>query len=145
MLNLGYEAEVVRVFEADTLVGAGAGDETDIIDMAGYEAVAFLVVVGDIGAAGLTVTAQQSDDAFVADEDDLEDGEVTIADADDDLVAIIDIGKPAKRYVRLAMVPGANDCDVDAVIALKYRARNVPVTQGATVVETVVLATPAAV
>jgi len=43
------------------------------------------------------------------------------------------------------MVPGANDCVVDAVIAIKYRARDLPVTQGATVLETIVAVTPAAI
>ena len=144
MLNMAYEVETIRVFKADTLTGAGAGDTAEIVDMSGYEAVQFEVVAGTIGAAGMTITAQQSDDAFVADEDDLEGGEITLADADDDAVAILDIGKPEKRYVRLEMVPGANDCVVDAVIAHLYRARNLPVTQGATVVETVVLVTPPA-
>jgi len=146
MLNLGYEAEVVRIYEADTIVGSG-DDQTDAIDMAGYEAVTFLVIAGTIGAAGLTVTAQQdeNDDAAFADAEDLEDAELAFADADDDLVGILDIGKPENRYIRLNMEAGANDCDVDAVIAIKYRARDLPVTQGATVVDTVVLVTPEAV
>lgn len=145
MLNLGYEGEVVRIYDAATIVGA-ADDQTDVLDLAGYEAVVFLVVAGDIGAAGLTVTAQQdeNDDAAFADAEDLEDAELTFADADDDLVGILDIGKPENRYIRLNMEAGANDCDVDAVIAIKYRARDLPVTQGATVVDTVVLVTPPA-
>jgi hypothetical protein len=144
MLNLGYEAEVVRAFEAATIVGNNSA-QGDPIDMAGAEAVAFVIEAGTIGVAGLTVTAQQSSDNFVADVDTLAGSEVVFANADDDLIAIIDIGKPVKRYLRINMAAGANDCVVDSVLAIIYRQREVPVTQGATVAKAVVLVSPAAV
>ena len=147
MLNLGYEAEVVRVYEADTIVGTTT-DTTDVVDMSGYEAVSFVVVAGAIGAAGLTVTAQQDENDAVAfpDPEALAGCQVVFADAgDSDLVGIIDVGKPENRYIRLSMVAGANDCVVDGVLAVCYRARDLPVTQGATVVATTVAITPAAV
>lgn len=143
MLNLAYEAEVVRAYEAATIVGSATGN-SDSIDMAGAEAVAFIVEAGAIGAAGLTVSAHQSDDNFVADDDELDGSEVVLANADDNLIAIIDIGKSTKRYLRITMVAGANDCVVDSVLAIIYRQREMPVTQGATVAEAVVLVSPAA-
>ncbi len=145
MLNMAYEAEVVRVYTANTIAGLG-NDQTDVVIMDGYEAVQFVVVAGSIGAAGLTVTAQQdeNDDPLFPDPQDLVGTEVALAGADDNLVALIDVGKPAKRYIRLNMEAGANDCDIDAVLAIKYRARELPVTQGDTVAATVVAITPAA-
>jgi hypothetical protein len=146
MLNLGYEGEVIRVYDADTIAG-NATDTTSVVDMAGYEAVVFLVIAGDIGVAGLTAVAEQdeNDDVAFPDEEELEGTEIAFANADDDLVGIIDVGKPANRYIRVSMTAGANDCDIDAVLAIKYRARDLPVTQGVTVVDTVVVVTPPAV
>lgn len=146
MLNLTYEGEVVRVYEADTVAGAG-DDATDVLDMAGYEAICFLVLAGTIGAGGITLTAQQdeNDDVAFPDPEDLEDTEIVLAAADSDLVAIIDVGKPENRYIRVFMDNGADNTDIDGILAIKYRARDLPVTQGATVADAVVAITPAAV
>lgn len=144
MLNLGNEAEIIRVYEADTIAG-NATDESDQVDMSGGEAVCFIVAAGTLGAAGLTVRAHQSDDEFVADDDELDGSEIVLAVADSDLLAVIDLGKPEKQYIRVEMEAGADDCDIDDVIAIKYRLRDLPATEDATVAETVVLITPDAV
>lgn len=146
MLNLGHECEVERVYEAGA-IGAGGDDETDVVDMAGFEAVAFVVVFGTIGAAGATVVAEQDefDDIAFGAAEDLDGTEVAVDDGDSDDVVIIDVGKPENRYIRLFMDDLGDDTTVDAVVALKYRARDLPVTQGATIAETVVVTTPEAV
>lgn len=143
MLNLGHEARVTRVMNA---VAAGNNDvqSSTVIDMAGFEAAAFVASLGAIAAGGAaTVTVWQGNQPNMADGAPLVNAQVAYTDADDDLVAIIDVGKPMGRYLqaRIARAAGG-DTTIDGVLALQYRARNAPVVQGATVLGTVVLVSP---
>jgi hypothetical protein len=131
--------------------GKGAGGDptgsavvSDIIDMAGYEGVCFVALIGAIAAGGAaTITVNQGDDPALADTAVVDGSEVAYTDADENLVAIIDIRQPTDRYLNVDVTRGAGgNTTIDGILAIQYRARDLPVTQGATVQDTVVLVSP---
>ena len=131
MLNLSKAGKATRISDA---VAAGT---TDInctgVDMKGYESVTFYTLFGTITATAVTsVKAQQSEDnsSFA----DLEGTAITVADDDDNQVAILEIVRPQERYVRLVVDRGTANAVVDGVIAVQTDAIEEPVTHDSTTV-----------
>ena len=142
MRNFGNEARVTRIMGA---VAAGFGDTqtSAIIDMAGYEAVTFIVLMGAIAAGGsANITVNQGNDPALADTAVVEGAAVTFTDADDGLAALIDIRQPTDRYLEVDIARAVANVAIDGVLAAQYRVRDLPVTQDATVLDTVVLVSP---
>jgi len=115
---------------ADTLNG-------DILDLANYDSVCFIAVTGDVAD-----TAVGTLKAYCGDEAALGDGAYKastatftagIATADNKLV-ILDVVRPGKRYVRADFVRATANIPVEAIVAIRYNARNIPQTQPADVV-----------
>lgn len=142
MANLGHEARVTRVLAA---VAAGFGDvqSSAIIDMAGFEGVAFAVLMGAVAAGGsAVVTVNQGNDPALLDAAVVDGATVTFTDADGGLVALIDIKQPTDRYLEVDIARAVANVAIDGVLAVQYRARDLPVTQDASVLDAVVLVSP---
>jgi hypothetical protein len=112
---------------------------TDVLDMSGYEGVMFIVLLGDVSDTSvLTLTVkgnsansvssptpvtQKASDAFTA-------GAATA----DSKVILVDVYKPALRYVFGSLTRTAANAIVGGIIAIQYGAVNKPTTQDASVI-----------
>ena len=120
-------------------VAAGMSDvNSDIIDMQGFEGVRFIIGFGAIVAGGVTtIEVQQGAAASMSDAADLLGTSITIADTDDNQIAITDIFRPRERYLRLGTRRATQNSTIDFVIAELYGAHKQPITEDtATVVST---------
>lgn len=141
MKGLIEGGKVVRTSNA-VAAGTTAVNGTGV-DSAGAESVVLLAVMGAVTTAPV-IKAQQSDDDGVADGwSDLEDSALTIVDTDDNLVAVIEVVQPLKRYVRMVMDRAAGNVVVDAMLAIVHNLAEKPTTQPASVADAVVLNEPA--
>src|SRR6266540_1761419 len=105
-----------------------------VIDMANYEGVVFIAALGTLASGTVTgMKAQQGNQANLSDAADLAGTAVLIADTEDNELLVLDIYRPAERYVRAVVTRGTADATIDGVIAIQYGPRVLPVTQDATV------------
>lgn len=136
-MNLSKDIKITVVEAA----AAAAQTElvTDVLDMSGYEGVMFIALTGDVTATSvLTLTVkgntansvstptpvtQKATDAFTA----------GAADADSK-VLMVDVYKPALRYVFGSLTRTTADAIVGGIIAIQYNARTKPTSQDATVI-----------
>lgn len=131
--SLFRNAEFSRPLNA---VAAGTttqnGSSVNLEDATG---VVFVALLGTITAGAVTsLKAQQSsDDGNSDDWTDIEGSAVTIADDQDNKVAILEVLNPTKKYVRPVLVRGTQNAVIDGVIAIKLNPRKAPPTQPATV------------
>lgn len=122
-------------------VSAGSSDVTDcnVIDTAGYDGVRIIIGFGAITSGAATsvklkhADAKTSDTALTSGAD-VAGTSQTVADTADSTVFIIDVYKPAKRYVQAFIARATQNAVVDFAIAELYGARKLPVTQDSTYV-----------
>ncbi len=134
-MNLLKNTLITRVLVA-TADGTGTQSST-ILDMQGYEGVMFIWKLDDVDdTAVLTLQAQQ-DELNAAGGMATLTGTATFTagatDADDDCL-VLDVYRPAKRYVRAQGVIATANAKTAGIIAIQYGARKAPVTQSSTVV-----------
>lgn len=136
-MNLSKDIKITVVEAA----AAAAQTElvTDVLDMTGYEGVMFIALTGDVTTASvLTLTVkgntansvsspspvtQKASDAFTAD-----------GTSADSKVIMVDVYKPAMRYVFGSLTRTAADAIVGGIIAIQYNAKTKPTTQHASVI-----------
>lgn len=125
-------------------VAAGAADvNSDIVDTAGYDGIRFIVGFGAIvSGAATSIRVQQDADSAGATMADLAGTSITVSDTNDNKMAISDIIRPQKRYLRVTTKRATQNSTVDFALAELYRARNMPVTQDATVISAEIALTP---
>lgn len=127
-------------------VAAGTTDvNSDIVDTAGYAAVRFITLYGAITSTAVTSQkVQQGADSGLSDAADLEGSKITVADTDDNKLAISDFIQPKERYLRVAFDRGTANAVIDGLIVELYQAKDkTPVTQDTTVIAAEVFASPA--
>jgi hypothetical protein len=136
-MNLSKDIKITVVEAA----AAAAQTElvTDVLDMTGYEGVMFIALTGDVTTASvLTLTVkgntansvsspspvtQKASDAFTAD-----------GTSADSKVIMVDVYKPAMRYVFGSLTRTTADAIVGGIIAIQYNAKTKPTTQHASVI-----------
>lgn len=126
-----------KVVRCKNAVSAGTTDITDAtgVDVSGFEEVTFIVPFGAITGSGVqSVKAQQSDDDGSSDSySDLAASSVTVADDQDNKVAILSIRRPRKKYVKCVVLRATQNSAIDCIIAILRHPRVSPVTQDTTV------------
>lgn len=129
----GKDLKHVRVSNA---VAAGTTDvECTAVDMQGFDWVEFIVLFGTItGSAVTSIKAQQGAASNGSDAADITGNSVTVADDDDNQIAICSVVKPTSRYVRCVVDRGTQNAVVDGVVAILGRGIKQPATQDATTV-----------
>lgn len=145
-MNLLKRVKITRVLDSQV---AGTTDtlSSSILDMAGFDGVLFLLLLGDVTTnAVLTFQAQQNTANSGT-------GMATLAGTaaqsaagasnQDNQVLALDVVKPTERYLRAQLVRATANAVVDGIIAIQYQGRLGPVTQSADVLSEVVLASPA--
>lgn len=138
-----------KITRVENAAAAGTSEiKTDVLDMTGYDGVLFIAILGDVtDTSVLTLTAKEN----TANSDSsptptaVTDGATaahtaTAADADNKML-VVDVVRPSKRYVFASLTRTTANAVVDAIIAIQYRARDLPVTQGSTVLASA-LSTP---
>lgn len=129
---MNFGKNVVTTVISNAVAAATTDIDADSVDMRNFESVMFIVTFGTITATAVTsIKAQQSSDnsSFV----DLAGTAQTVADDDDNLAFIIDIVKPAERYVKPYVDRGTANAVIESIIAIQYGPRKAPVTNGATI------------
>lgn len=143
MATFCQNSKITRVSAA---VAAGTGDTvtSDIVDMAGYSSVTFIVGFGAIVSTAETeVTVEQDSAANMAAAAALSGSDVTVADDDDDQIVVVEVKNPAERYVRASITRATANATIDFILAVQSDPVKAPVTQPATVVDAVALNAPA--
>lgn len=133
--NCGIEAAL-----NNTAAGFGDTLSGDIIDLqsgGSFDSVCFVAKLGDVAATGVATLK-----AYAGNEAALGDGAYKTATATvtatatsaDNKLLILDVVRPGKRYIRPDLVRATANIPVESIIAIKYNARAVPVTQGTDVI-----------
>ena len=132
MRNLARNVRIARALNA---VAAGQTDQNGgIVDMANYEGVVFIAALGTLASGAVTgLKAQMGNESNLSDAADLVGTAVSMADSDDNKLLVLDIHRPAERYVRAVVTRGTADATIDGVIAIQYGARLLPASQDSTV------------
>jgi hypothetical protein len=117
-----------------------------VIDMQGYEGVAFIGLFGTITGTGTPgIKVQQGDAANLSDAADLAGTANLMTDADSGKAVQTDIYRPVKRYCRPVATRATANAVLQCLIAIQYGARVQPPTHdSATIKATEVFASPAA-
>lgn len=137
MLSLLKDCKITRVLNA---VAAGTSDQDGtVLDMSGYDGVIFLAALGDVTATSVlelqvlgntaSSTSSPTPTEITVDETIFTAG---ASDADNKLL-VVDVVRPSKRYIFPRLKRGTANAVIDGVVAIQYRTRDVPVTQGSTV------------
>jgi hypothetical protein len=128
------KTERIRPDGSGFTVAAGAtAVNSDIIDMAGYEGVRFILAMGAITAGAATsAKVQQNTANSGTGMADLEGSLQTIADDDDNQIFVFDVYRPRERYLRLAISRATQNSAVDGLVVEYYGGRKQPPTEPAT-------------
>jgi len=101
---------------------------TTVVDMLGFETVAFVALFGTLTATQVTgLKVQQGSASDGSDMADLAGTASTaMADGDSNKALLVEVYRPTKRYVRLVITRGTANAVVDGAIALLGRAGYAP-------------------
>lgn len=128
-LSLVSNVAIDRVSNA---VAAGTSDINSTgVDMQGFETAVFFVAFGTITSTAVTsIQIDHSDDnsnwAAVAG------SKVTVPDTASNKIAVVEVVRPLKRYVRCTVDRGTANAVVDSILAIRSGAKTAPITQGST-------------
>lgn len=120
-------------------VAAGqAATASDIIDMSGWDGVAFIALTGDVTSGSVLTLAAQQDDVNAAGGMATLTGTATYtalsATDSDSKALLLDVQKPNKRYVRALFTSATQDAVKNGIIAIQYRGSNLPAVQSSSVI-----------
>lgn len=137
MLSMLKDCKITRVGNS---ASAGTTDQDGtVLDMTGYDSVLFIALLGDatsgsvleLQAFGNTASSTSSPTPVELTADNCQ-YTAGASDADNKLM-VLDVCRPNYRYVFCRLVIDTQNCVTDGLIAVQYKARNKPVTQGSTV------------
>lgn len=144
MHNLLRFTDVRRALNA-TAAGSTAVNGT-VIDMLGYNGIAFAVLFGTLTATQVTkIKVQQGTASDGSDMADLAgSASPALADADSNKMLITEVYRPRERYVRVVVSRGTANAVIDGAVALLSRAELTPPALHSTVAAApVILSSPA--
>lgn len=120
-----FLTDEVKITKISDYESATTGDVTcTVIDMQGYDAVAFLASYGTPAANNLMHVEQSSDDASADPYTDIEGSEVDLSGASDE-DQWVDIVDPEERYLRLICQRGTSTT-LENAWAIQYKAKTLP-------------------
>jgi hypothetical protein len=140
MQELLNQSVITRVSNAVS-AGTTAVDST-ILDMSGFDAVVFVVCLNTVTSGSvMTLTAMENTSSSTSGATAVTNGATaTITDsggASSNGVFVSDVIRPSQRYVYANFTRTTANAAIDSIIAVQYRARNIPTTQPATVLASV--------
>jgi len=141
MQNLLKDAKITVVMNAVT---AGTSEQkSSVLDMAGFDAVAFIAVFGTVtDASVITLTAYENSASSTSSPAPVAvTGGATAsltASTSSNTFMVVDVIRPSKRYVFADITRTTQNAVINCVIAIQYRTKNKPVTQPTTLVESAI-------
>lgn len=133
MHNFTTSNKLIRV-EAGAV--AGTSDLTsDVVDMQGYDTATFLWSVGAITSGAVTSLNIYGHTANAASGALITGATVTIADTDDDKVAVCEVTNPTKRYIYAVLDRGTQNAVSDGCICILSNGKGKPATHGTGIIE----------
>lgn len=140
----------VLISEVHAPISAASSTDanSDILDMSGWDGVVFVAPIEDSVATGVaTLKVEQNtanqDSGMAA----LAGATAAVTSAQNDDVngtlLVVDVYRPRERYVQGVLTSATANIAFGTMIAIQYRGRKAPVTQGATVSASVTVAGPA--
>lgn len=130
-----YLSEEIKLTLVQAALADGQSDpDSTAVDMAGFDGVMFVGLVGTITGAGtVTLTGQQSSDNGVADAFAPMTGAAVVATAaaESDKLLVLDIDQPRERYVRTNLTRAVANSIYGGTLAIQYKARSKPTTTAA--------------
>jgi len=111
---------------------------TDILDMAGYDGVCFIVPMTDSVATGVaTLTVEQntanSDTGMAALSGASASATCTTSDDLNNLLLVVDVYKPVERYVQGVLTSATANIAYGNTVAIRYKGSKCPITADASV------------
>jgi hypothetical protein len=138
MINSLLKQAVIDKCLVATVAGTSDTLTGDILDMQGFDSVMFIAILGDVTATSvLTLKAYAGNAAALGDgayKTTTATYTAAAADADNKLIILDCVQIGNFRYVRPDLVRATANAVVDGIIAIRYNARNVPVTASADVI-----------
>jgi hypothetical protein len=126
----------LAVVEAAATAGQTTLD-SDVVDMAGFDGVTFVALLGDVTVDSvLTLTLQHGDEVGGGDMEStaiVATHTATASDADSKIL-VVEGYMPTKRYARARLARGTANAVVGGIIAIMSGPKVAPVTQDATVI-----------
>lgn len=126
----------------ENAAAAGTTDlVTDTSDMQGFDSIIYLVKLGDVTSGSViqfTIASNPTDSASGGTTEKAN-TEITAGASDyDNKLLLIDLHRPSQRYVYGTLRIDTQNAVVDSIIAIRYNAKTVPITQGSTVGQTTI-------
>lgn len=146
-MNLLKNVKIQEVL-APVAAGSSIDENSDILDMSGYDGVMFIVPItdcADTGVALLTIEQNtvNSDTGMAA----LSGATATATSAaNDDLnntLLIVDVYKPRERYVQGVITSSVANIAYGSMIAIQYCGSKMPITEAASILDSALVASPA--
>ena len=125
----------VAIDYATAITGSTGNSNYPVIDMRGYEAIAFAAFPnGTPSTAGSSIKIQQGSSSGMSTGDaaDLTGTSVSLSSSITDGYVATDIYRPGDRYVRLVHVKTSTADIFNNVVVLQYRPGYAPITHGST-------------
>lgn len=136
-MNLSTSIKTLRL-KVDGTNYTGSADTSDLtseyVDTQGFEGCRFVVGFGALTSTAVTSIKVQQCDTSDGSYSDLTGTSITVADDDDNKIAIVDIYRPRERYLKLVTDRGTANAVVDFLVAELYGATAHPVSQSSSIV-----------
>lgn len=132
--HLLKDTKITRV--ANSAVAAQTAVNSSILDMAGYDGVVFVAALGDVTDTCVLTLKVEQDELNGAGGMAALTGNATFtanATSADNGLLVVDVIRPAKRYVRAALTRTTANAVVDGIFAIQYKASTKPVTADSSV------------
>lgn len=131
---------VIAEVEAPVSAANNTDNNSDIIDMAGYDGVVFVVPITDSVSTGVaTITVEgntiNSDSGMAALTGATATATCTVNDDLNDQLLMIDVRNPQKRYLQCVETSATANIAFGNMIAIKYKGRAFPITEDSTVLD----------
>ena len=139
MINFSKNFDI-REVGAPVAAADDTDQNTDILDMSGYESVCFVVPVTDSVATGVaTITAQQnttnSDTGMAALSGAVATATCTTNDDLNNKLLVLDVVRPSERYVGAAVTSATANIAFGNTLAILYNGRTLPYSAHSTILQ----------
>lgn len=132
---------------APVALGSSTDQNSDRLDMKGWEGVVFFVAITDSVATGVaTLTIEQniidSDSGMAALTDAVATATCAINDDLNDQLLAVDVPRPQERYIQGVITSGTANIAFGNTYAIRYGARKYPVSIDDTVLDSAIVVSP---
>jgi hypothetical protein len=146
-MNLSKNVKIMEV-GAPVTAASDTDDNSDRIDMSGWDGVVFIAPVTDSAATGVaTITIEQNttdaDSGMAALDGATATDTCAVNDDLNDQLLVVDVVRPRERYVQCVRTSATANIAFGNVIAILYRGRVAPVTADASVLAQTLVVSPA--